>query len=89
MDKVSPFFSKGNATRKYLRICDKHFKDSDVQRTFRTVFKDGTINEIPRERFKLNQGSVPWFNLYLYVFSMSIMIILKETPWMQETKVYV
>ncbi|XP_071645399.1 uncharacterized protein [Temnothorax longispinosus] len=59
IDKISPFLSKGNATRKYLRICDKHFKDNDVERTFRTVLKDGTINEIPREKFKLNQGSVP------------------------------
>ncbi|XP_071637716.1 uncharacterized protein [Temnothorax longispinosus] len=59
IDKISPFLSKGNATRKYLRICDKHFKDNDVERTFRTVLKDGTINEVPREKFKLNQGSVP------------------------------
>lgn len=59
IDKVSLFMNKGNATRKYLYICDKHFKDSDVERTFRTVLKDGTINEIPREKFKLNQGSVP------------------------------
>jgi len=58
-DKVSLFLSKGNATRKYLRICDKHFKDSDVERTFQTVLKDGTINEIPREKFKLNKGNVP------------------------------
>ncbi|XP_019698570.2 uncharacterized protein LOC105186707 isoform X2 [Harpegnathos saltator] len=59
IDKVSLFLSKGNATRKYLRVCDKHFKDSDVERTFRTVLKAGIINEIPREKFKLNQDSIP------------------------------
>ncbi|XP_011145399.1 uncharacterized protein LOC105186707 isoform X3 [Harpegnathos saltator] len=34
-------------------------KDSDVERTFRTVLKAGIINEIPREKFKLNQDSIP------------------------------
>ncbi|XP_011863422.1 PREDICTED: uncharacterized protein LOC105559608 isoform X2 [Vollenhovia emeryi] len=65
MEKVSLFLSKRNVAQKSLRICDKHFKDSDVERTFKTVLKDGIINEIPREIFKLNQGSVPCiFNIH-------------------------
>ena len=44
---------------KVVYVCSKHFKDGDIEYTYKIPNGDGTYREIPRKCLKLKDGAVP------------------------------
>ncbi|KAJ8954236.1 hypothetical protein NQ318_005832 [Aromia moschata] len=53
MAKIVPHLRKGKNRRKILYICDKHFKEDDIERDFTVILTNGLVCNVGPRQFYL------------------------------------